>query len=100
MKQLVLTPKGASRIPVEAEAISPDVIAGKTLEEVKALPVYRGNKAFSLSEFFDVDGKVAETPEDQHIVVDGEAGHVKYIGKAMTAGRVVVQGDAGMHTGA
>ncbi|MFH2112738.1 MAG: formylmethanofuran dehydrogenase subunit C [Candidatus Bathyarchaeota archaeon] len=100
MKQLVLTPKGSSRIPVEAEVISPDVIAGKTLEEVKALLVYRGNKTHSLSEFFNVEGKVAETPEDQHIVVDGDAGHVKYIGKGMTSGRVVVQGDAGMHTGA
>lgn len=100
MKQLVLTLKGATKLPVEAEVISPDSIAGKTLEEVKALQVYRGNKVFSLSEFFDVEGNVAETPEEQHIVVDGDAGHVKYIGKGMTAGLVVVQGDAGMHTGA
>jgi formylmethanofuran dehydrogenase subunit C len=100
MKQLVLKPMGSSKIPLEAEVISPDLVAGKTLEEVKALPVYRGNRAHSLGEFFSVEGKVAETPEEQHIVVDGDAGHVKYIGKGMTAGRVVVQGDAGMHTGA
>ncbi|MCW4049640.1 MAG: formylmethanofuran dehydrogenase subunit C [Candidatus Bathyarchaeota archaeon] len=99
MRKLVLKPKGFSKIPIEAEVISPDIIGGKTLPEVKALSVQYGNKVHSLSEFFDVGGRIAKTPDEQDIVVDGDASHVKYIGKGMTTGRIVVQGDAGMHTG-
>jgi formylmethanofuran dehydrogenase subunit C len=43
---------------------------------------------------------VADSPEEQMIVIDGDARHIKHIGEGMTAGRIVIQGDAGLHTGA
>jgi formylmethanofuran dehydrogenase subunit C len=100
MKKLVLTPRGFSSIPIEADVISPDNFAGKTLQEVRELEIYYGNTVYPMKEYIHAQGQVAETPVEQMIVIDGDARHIKHIGEKMTAGRIVIQGDAGMHTGA
>jgi formylmethanofuran dehydrogenase subunit C len=100
MKKLVLTPRGFSSIPIEADVISPDNFAGKTLQEVRELEVYYGNTVYPMKEYIHAQGQVSETPAEQIIVIDGDARHIKHIGEKMTAGRIVIQGDAGMHTGA
>ena len=100
MKELWLTPKQLPVIPVEAEVICPDIVAGRTLDEIAALKVYVGNETHPLGEFFEVEGEVAGAPSEQAIVVDGSVQTVKYIGARMTAGRILVKGCAGMHTGA
>ena len=100
MKKLVLTPRGFSSIPVEADVISPDIFAGKTLQEVRELEIYYGNRVYPMKEYIHAQGQVAENPAEQMIVIDGDARHIKHIGEKMTAGRVVIQGDAGMHIGA
>ncbi len=99
MKELWLTPKALPSIPVEAEVICPDVVAGRTLKDVKSLEVYVGNETHSLGEFFEVEGELAEKASEQMIVVDGTCQTVKYIGAKMTAGRIHVKGCAGMHAG-
>ncbi len=100
MKKIVLTPRGFSNIPIEADVITPDNFAGKTLEEVRNLEIHYGNKAYPMKEYIHAAGKIAETPDEQLIVIDGDAKHIKHLGEGMTAGRIVIQGDAGMHTGA
>jgi len=100
IKKIVLSPKGFSSIPIEADVISPDVFAGKTLKEIRNLPIHYGNEEIEMKEYIHAQGKVAETPENQMIVIDGDARHIKQIGTKMTAGRIVVQGWAGMHLGA
>lgn len=100
MEELCLTPKKMPGIPVEAEIISPDAVAGKTLKDVRALTVYVGNTERTLGDFFKVSGKTAEKTSEQLIVVDGEVPDVKYIGSGMTAGQVLVEGCVGMHAGA
>jgi formylmethanofuran dehydrogenase subunit C len=100
MKKIVLTPRGFSSIPLEAEVISPDNFAGKTIPEIREMEIYYGNKAYPMKEYIHAQGEVAETPEDQMIVIDGDARHIKHIGEGMTAGGIVIQGGAGMHTGA
>lgn len=99
MRQIVLTPRGFSKIPIEAEVISPDVFAGKTLHEIRNLPIRYGNEEVPMKEYIHAQGKVSETPKKQLIVIDGDARHIKYIGSEMTNGRIVVQGYAGMHLG-
>jgi formylmethanofuran dehydrogenase subunit C len=98
-KELWLTATGLPDIPVEAEVICPDRVFGKTLEEVKQLKVYVGNRTHGLADFFEVEGEVAAATADQMIVVDGSVPTVKYIGAGMTAGSILVKGCAGMHTG-
>ena len=100
MKELILKPKKLPEMPLEAEAITPDSVAGKTLKEIKSLPVYVGNATETLGKYFDVKGETAETPSDQLVAIQGECENAKYIGAGMTAGRLIVEGCVGMHAGA
>jgi formylmethanofuran dehydrogenase subunit C len=92
---LTLTLKDQPHVPLEAEVISPDVVANLTPAEVRALPVLLGKRRCRLDDWFDVAGDAGD-----EIEVRGDAGRVKWIGRGMTRGRVTVVGNAGMHLGA
>lgn len=92
---LTLTLKETPHVPLEAETITPDAMAGLSLDAVRALPAWLGKRQVQLSDFFDVAGE----PGDQ-IEVVGDAGRVKWMGRGMTRGKLMVRGNAGMHTGA
>jgi formylmethanofuran dehydrogenase subunit C len=99
LKVLKLRYFGETLIPIEAENITPDLIAGKQLSEIEMLPVYTGNRQQNLSELFEISGDVANEVGDQMIVVEGETNLVKYIGSSMSSGKIIVEGNAGMHLG-
>ncbi len=82
-------------VPVEAEVITPEKLAGLSEAEVAALPLQYGNERVPLGEFFRVSGRF-----DGEIWVEGDLSRVKMIGSGMSAGRIVVDGDVGMHLGA
>ncbi|HEY7426187.1 MAG TPA: formylmethanofuran dehydrogenase subunit C [Gemmataceae bacterium] len=90
-----LTLKEQFTVPLEAEVLSPDVIAPLTLGDVRALPVFLGKRQHRLDDFFEVEGEGGDELE-----IRGNAGRVKWIGRGMTRGRITVVGDAGMHLGA
>ncbi|MGD2247887.1 MAG: formylmethanofuran dehydrogenase subunit C [Candidatus Methanofastidiosia archaeon] len=90
-----LKPAIKTTIPVTAECISPDVFAGKSVKDIKTLPVHHGNKEKQLKDIFDITDDGSDT-----IVITGDVPFVKYIGKGMTTGSIVVKGNCGMHTGA
>ena len=92
---LTLTLKEPPAVPLEAESLSPDVVSGLTIDAVRALPVQLGKRQRRLDEFFDVQGE----PDDTFEIV-GDARRVKWIGRAMTRGRITIGGNAGMHLGA
>jgi len=100
MKTLRLKPKTKPALPVEAETISPDFIAGKTLAEIRGLPVHVGNQTHTLGDYFEVEGEAAETASEQTIIVEGDIPWAKYVGAGMTGGRILVEGGVGMHVGA
>jgi formylmethanofuran dehydrogenase subunit C len=100
MEKITLTPNGEKYLVLEAEVISPDVFAGKTIDEIKALKVWEGNTTWPLGKFFDISGTVASRPEDQAIVINGSVPRVKYIGAKMTAGAILCKGDVDMYCGA
>ena len=93
---LLLKYKSATTIPVEAEVITPDQLAGKSPAEIAALPVQHGNAPAPLGEFFAVEGDAS----DRQITIDGDCGRVKMIGAEMQSGTITVRGDVGMHLGA
>jgi formylmethanofuran dehydrogenase subunit C len=99
MKILTLTPKKVTKIPIEAEIITPHQIAGKTTKQVKNLEIYQGNQIYKLSEHFSVEGEIAKKSDDVKIVINGDIPHVKYIGSGMHSGEINIKGDSGMHTG-
>ena len=100
MAEVTLTPKGEIGIMVEAEVITPDTFAGKSASEIGDLRVWQGPKELPLSDFFDVKGDGGKTPEETSIVVGGDVSRVKRIGNSMTAGKITINGSAGMHVGA
>ena len=92
---ITLTLKDPPAVPVEAESISPDVVAGLAHADIRGLPVYLGKRRLRLDDLFAVEGERSDELE-----VRGDARKVKWIGKGMTRGRVRVAGNAGMHLGA
>src|SRR5260370_22442054 len=93
---LVLKYHSSTTIPVEAECITPDKVAGKTVAEIAALPLQHGNAQAPLADFFRVSGDA----DDQDIVIEGDCSRVKWLGAEMTRGRLTIHGNAGMHLGA
>jgi len=81
-------------VPLEAESLSPDVMAGLAHDEVRALPVFHGKHRLRLDEFFEVDGAASD-----ELTIRGDAAKVKWIGRGMTHGRITITGNAGMHLG-
>jgi formylmethanofuran dehydrogenase subunit C len=88
--------RGTTNVPVEAECLTPDNLAGKTAAEIGALPVQHGNAQVPLGEFFTIDGDIG----DGDIDIEGDCTRVKWIGADMSTGRIVIHGNAGMHLGA
>ncbi len=100
MEKLTLTPNGEKYLVLEADVITPDAFAGKTIDEIKELKVWEGNTSWPLGKFFEISGTVAAKPEDQAIVINGNVPRVKYIGSKMTAGAILCKGNVDMYCGA
>ncbi len=102
---IVLTLKDQPPVPLEAEILSPDHLAGLDVAAIRALPVFLGKRQLRVDDFFTVDGETGDgktsngQPADE-IEIRGDAAKVKWIGRGMTRGRITVQGNAGMHLGA
>ncbi len=92
---ITLTLKEQPEVPIEAEALSPDVVAKLGNDEIRALPIFLGKRQLSLEEFFEVEGEASEELE-----IHGDAGRIKWLGRGMTRGRLKIVGNAGMHLGA
>jgi formylmethanofuran dehydrogenase subunit C len=92
---VVLMLKDALEFPLEAEAISPDVICRLGAAEIRALPVVYGNRKGCLGDFFEVEGEKSDQVE-----LFGNLERVKWLGCKMTRGSLTIRGNAGMHLGA
>jgi formylmethanofuran dehydrogenase subunit C len=90
-----LTLRVPPTVPLETEGLAPDRLASRRRGEIEALTVWHGNRRAQLADFFAVSGNGGE-----ELRVEGDLRRVKFLGAGMTAGRLVVAGDAGMHTGA
>lgn len=82
-------------VPLEAEAISPDVFAELSHEEICALRVYHGKRRCRLDDFFDISGEYSD-----ELQIHGDLHRVRWIGRDMSHGSVTVHGSVGMHLGA
>ncbi len=81
-------------IPLEAGIISPDRLAGLTESEIARVPLIHGNRKKSLGDFFDISGTC-----DGEIRLVGDFTKVKSVGSGMTGGRIIIEGNSGMHLG-
>jgi len=92
---LTLTLHTEPEVPLEAEALKPERFEGMTAAQIAAVAVLYGNQEAPLGDFFRVAGE-----PDGELCIRGDAARVKMIGAGMTRGRIVVEGNAGMHLGA
>jgi formylmethanofuran dehydrogenase subunit C len=95
MSKMTFTLKQKFTVPLEAEVLSPDLIAPLTIDEVRALPVFLGKRQHRVDDFFVVEGEASDQLE-----IRGDGGRVKWIGRGMTRGKISIAGNAGMHLGA
>ena len=87
-------------VPLEAESLSPDVIAPLAMDAVCGLPLYLGKRRCRVDDFFDVTSDPGESANSDHVQICGDARKVKLIGRGMTHGHIDVVGNVGMHLGA
>lgn len=99
MGEVVLVPKKEIDIKLEADIITPDLFAGKTAEEIGNLLIWQGPQTYPLSEFFEVIGNAGSSATETLIRIKGDAMRIKRIGESMSAGKIEIEGSAGMHVG-
>jgi len=92
---ITLTLKEQPNVPLEAEMLSPDVMAALTNDEIRALPVHLGKRQRRVDDFFSVEGEKSDQLE-----IYGDVRKVKWIGRGMTHGRITIASSVGMHLGA
>jgi formylmethanofuran dehydrogenase subunit C len=91
---LTLTLREEPVVPLEAEGLSPDRLAGASRQEIEALAVWHGNQRARVGDFFAVSGA------GDDVRLEGDLSRVKLVGAGMTSGRLTVAGNVGMHAGA
>ncbi len=92
---ITLRLKQPPTVPLEAEVLTPDVLASLSHAEIAALTVYHGKRQLPLSEFFEIDGE-----RSADLVLHGDLHKVRWVGRAMKQGSITVHGSVGMHLGA
>lgn len=93
---LTLTLKQAISVPLEVQSVNFESVNQQPLDKIRALPVLHGNRKMTVADFFDVQQSSVET---DLIVWSGDCSRVKYIGANLSAGRIRVEGNTGMHLG-
>ncbi len=81
-------------VPLEAECISPQRLAGLSAKNVEGLDVMHGNRKARVGDFFNVEGEGGE-----EIHLEGNLSLVKLVGMGMSSGSITIDGDIGMHIG-
>ena len=101
MNTVTIKLKKVPDLYLECESVTPDKFAGKSLEEIAALPCSEGKRNYTLGDWFEISGAAGATADETKIDVYGPGtSKCKYFGAWMTAGEVVVNGTADMFTGA
>ncbi|MBT7953292.1 MAG: formylmethanofuran dehydrogenase subunit C [Gammaproteobacteria bacterium] len=81
-------------VPLEAELISPDKLAGLTTAEIEKQTVEHGNQKTTIADFFTVAGEKSDS-----LVLEGDLSKIKHIGSGMSFGKININGDVGAHLG-
>ncbi len=83
-------------IPIDVRDILPETLRGKNLDEIRKLPILRGNQQVTCGECFEI----SETQQDCDIVWRGQLTAVGGLCQAMKSGTVYIDGDVGNLVGA
>jgi formylmethanofuran dehydrogenase subunit C len=103
---VTLSLKQTPPVPVEAESLNPENVAGKDEREIGLLPLLVGKQWETVASWFHV--AVAAAPADDghepdgcaDLVLRGDLTRFKRLGEGMSRGRMIVEGPVGFHAGA
>jgi len=98
MTKILLKPKGKFSVPIEASTITPESFASKTLEQMRSLEAWEGNRRTSLDSLFDIEVET-DGGEEITILMEGDVSKLRRIGKGMRSGTLTICGTAGMYLG-
>ncbi len=82
---------------LELAGLTPFSVAGESASDVARRPVWHGNEAMPLGEWFDVE---AIAGDDATLVFEGDLTRCDGIGRELDGGCIRVEGDAGDYVGA
>ena len=99
MNTVTVTLEKQPELYLEADLITPDQFAGKSVEEIGAIEISEGKIKYPLSAFAKIEGASGTTAAETKIVLNGDWTRVKRIGQQMTAGEIVINSNADMYTG-
>lgn len=99
MPELKMKIKALPPTPIEGEILTPDQLAGRSVNEILNLETWRGNRRVKLSELFTVEGESASSPSDLHLILEGDLRKVRHIGSRMSAGKITINGPVGTFVG-
>jgi len=93
---LTLRWAAATPLPIDADGLRPDLLAGLTAAEVARRPILAGNAPAEVGDLF----RVAGDPADGHLILEGDLRRLRRLGAGMGSGTLTVRGDAGPGLGA
>lgn len=96
---ITLHPKRLFKAPLDAPCITPDVFAEKSVSKIAKSEIREGNRKRTLSELFKIEQGTNDPSEEMTIRISGDISKVRRIGAKMSMGKIIIDGDAGMHLG-
>jgi formylmethanofuran dehydrogenase subunit C len=96
---ITLYPKRLFRVPIDADCISPDTFAEKSVSDIALLQVWEGNRKRTLGDLFKIEQTSDTSSEEATIRIFGDVSKVRRIGAKMSMGKILIEGDAGMRLG-
>jgi formylmethanofuran dehydrogenase subunit C len=94
MTALTFTLQTEPRQHIDAASLTPDLLAGKTREEIGAILLQTGNRQVRTDELFGIEGD-----DTGNLIFRGATGKLDYLGRGLSQGEIVVEGDAGSYAG-
>jgi len=99
VREIVLTVKRTLNVPVECLEVSPNSFSGKSLDQIRGIEIWEGNRRSRLDDIFQVEERGASASDKLTVRVVGEASRIRKIGCSMTEGSIAIEGNAGMYLG-
>ncbi len=97
---VILNPRRSLEVPVYADCISPDIFAERFRKEISALNLWEGNRQRLLGDLFNIQDEDVDNPVETTVQLKGDLRKVRMIGAKMSMGKIIIEGDVGMHLGA
>ncbi|MEM4311788.1 MAG: formylmethanofuran dehydrogenase subunit C [Nitrososphaerales archaeon] len=100
MREIKLSLKEPFIPPLDCSVINTDNFYQNSLEEIKALKIWRGNREVSLEDVFSIHEENISEQGDIKIYIEGDLSKARRIGQGMSFGEIIIKGNYGLYLGA